>query len=165
MLSKIKLLLAITLMFAVFCSCSDTGNEAEPPLKEKEPISIECEYLDSIFSFKNQLIADDYVYTEDKCHIINSKEELNAINPFDFDIDCVDFSKYTLIGGRIILPDPSFYLDSICLEETDKYYLHIGEPKKIVGIIVPCMEVPNFFWRLYPKLKTDIEVVIVKNWW
>ncbi len=65
------------------------------------PISIECDYLDTIFSDENHLLIEENNNKNKTYYIVNSKEELDAINPFDFGIDCIDFSECTLIWGII----------------------------------------------------------------
>ena len=112
-------------------------------------------YLDTIFSRRNQLIPFDY--TNKNIYTINSEEELNQINPFDFQIN-IDFSKYTLISGSVVVTSGSSWIQEILLEERDKNYLFS------ISVKYPIWQTADmnhkYFWRLYPKLKANKNIVI-----
>ncbi|MCL2039067.1 MAG: hypothetical protein FWG85_01395 [Bacteroidetes bacterium] len=157
--ARILKLAAISIIALVgLAACGDGGNpnEPKPPIEFKniEHIHIECDYLDSIFSIKNQLIPVNYEIDKN-IYIINSKEELNEINPFYFDVDCIDFSKYTLIGGYVTTHNNGLELFTSFNEGAINYFLDITYtmgPSRVFNCL--------YFWRLYPKLKTDKNITI-----
>ena len=112
-------------------------------------------YLDSIFSKNNNLIPQDSLRLY---YIINSKEDLKKINPYDFDIN-IDFSKYTIIGSRIVntsisIPflDKILYYDDLQLKYKYKITFGIYE-----GVTFPSLAV-YYFWDVYPKLKSNYKI-------
>ena len=90
--------------------------------------------------------------------IIDSEEKLNKINPFlGHQID-IDFSKYTLIGGRFINgtvistslhPPPSL----IFKEKKNNYSIAIS----YTSLDWTATD-EYYFWRLYPKLKDGKDI-------
>ena len=161
---------ASTFAFVVFLSgfvaCKEHTPEPEVTYPITiEPISMDCECLDTIFPYmgfpwSNKLL-DDYWkiklnYLED-CYLIriNSSEELEAINPFDCQVD-IDFSKYTLLGGCILTTCHSEKHQIISLEETENNY--------ILTIFYQRTGANTFrfwcFWKLYPKLKEEKQIIV-----
>ena len=150
--------IAFLAMLVIAAACSDSNNP-NPNEPEKiypitvEPVSIECDYLDSIFSkpFTNlPQGAEGSVLVS----IINSKKELDAINPFGFDVDCIDFSKYTLIGGYARTNNTPARIHHLSLrEEKNNYSFHI-EVRYGFGRADDYV----YFWKLYPKLKAHKNV-------
>jgi hypothetical protein len=166
---KFSLLVAFCLLVVIVMMGCKSGNE---PKEENLPKIIDAlqevdilhsNYLDTIFSGRNQLIPTDY-NTEKNIYIINSKEELNAINFFGFDVD-IDFSKYTLVGGRVATSSISNWIHEILLEERDKDYL-FSISMKVPYSAWHVLD-NKYFWRLYPKLKKEkliiTELIIIKE--
>ena len=155
---------AITFICLV-CACK---KEVIPPSEQNYPIAIESvsmqsECLDKVFPNENSINtneilfdywklsdASDYSYYFIK---INSTEELNAINPFNCQVD-IDFSKYTLIGGCIVIPTSGgFY--KVSLEEKENNY----ELNAYYGLGSMAWRTYQYFWKLYPKLKEEKQII------
>ena len=118
--------------------------------------------LDSIFSDRNKLLELDYPHKfDDNICIINSEEELMLINPYDIKPN-IDFSCYTLIGGRIWATSPELSYILLC-EKRSNYLFEI----KVICGSWQTIEDINF-WKLYPKLKQEKEIdlkIFKINWW
>ncbi len=151
----IKIIFGVILTYLFWgCEPEDEICYIDIPIK---PVLIECNYLDTIFSDFNYLLIDkmnksDYFYYI----IINSKEELAAIHPFDFGIDCIDFSEYTLIGGTVLEEFYDSLSISLLMNINGYYYLNIyGNDYSIYN------QSKNLYkWNLYPKLKEGIEIKV-----
>ena len=170
---KIKhFLFAILIGFVFITACGDEVVDSDsswiPILVE--PVSIECDYLDSIFSNKNQLFptylnpnfelqfeGQNGLMIPATICIINSKKELDAINSFDFDVNCIDFSQYTLIGGCIGTHSMFPITDISLLEKKNNYFFNVNLDYNTGLWTAPGI---LYFWKLYPKLKIDKQVLI-----
>jgi len=160
----LKFVAMVSVALFIFVGCGDDCEKPNQPTDDEnsnwipiliQQISTECDYLDSIFVPKNLLLRQMLDVNGAAVHIINSKEELDAINPFDFDVDCIDFSQYTLIGGYFLTPhSPSVINNIFLIERKNNYfldaYMYDG------GFTMPGTA---HFWRLYPKLKANKNVI------
>jgi hypothetical protein len=167
---KIKLFLIAALVAAfAFTSCSEDNPVKDGdnnPLKVIEPVQnneidvLQKNYLDTIFSEKNQLIPQDW-QIDSNIYVINSLEELNEINADKVLIN-IDFSKYTLIGGRVTInsltPDIKISLEGEANNPHIDYYLTV-ELDYTKGGFYAMGNI--YFWRLYPKLKNTSEVITI----
>ena len=160
-LVAIMMFTIVTISIANSCKYNGGGNPPEPPIDTTlypttiEPLELEAiqsKYLDTIFSWKNLLIklADK----SSKIYTIKSKKELDEINSFGFDVN-IDFSKYTLIGG-IFESGNNVIKARILLEEMENNYLFDILYCRGNNEMIECF----YFWRLYPKLKIDKEIIV-----
>ena len=161
--STVRKNLNLTAIFAtiaifIFAACSKDEPTEPKQYQIIEPVSIECEYLDSIFSFTNALLPYHVTWTNQSyrvlCYVFDSQEQLNERTPSGFEVDWIDFTQYTLIGGFVDLNNKYYSEINITLrEEENVYNFHIlmnyrnGEHTALNNRL--------FFWRLYPKLKAD----------
>jgi len=91
-------------------------------------------------------------------YIINSEEELNTINPYPFGIPVnIDFSKYTIIGGREMGSNGSAVFITATLTEHKEYYLFEIYMKYPDGVFTVFSDV--YVWRLYPKLNSKKDII------
>ena len=161
---KILKIILLLVLVNLFVGCDDE-NSNDFYSKNISSVYIECDYLDTIFSdllYKDNINGKKFYI---KNYIINSKEELDAINSFDFDVDCIDFSKYTLFGSILfnnnhiqsfginlnllvnsteISVDSTYFFQITICEREDDY-----EPIKSV-----------YKWVLYPKFAEGIKTMV-----
>ena len=93
-------------------------------------------------------------------YVINSKEELQKINPYDFEPN-IDFSKYILIGSRIINSSISYSFYSQTLYCNTKllkynYIVKFMMPDPNAGTL-PAFAY-HYFWDIYPILNTNYKI-------
>jgi len=146
-MKTLKIISLFVLLYLFVVGCKDESDDG--PFVHRivlEAVPIECDYLDTIFSDLNNILIDKYNKNNKSYYvIINSKEELDEINPFDFDVNCIDFSKYILIGGIIF--DADYCIESIVLDMERRVYLSIHlcwEPFT--------QPIDLYYWRLFPKI-------------
>ena len=115
--------------------------------------------MDSIFSGKNNTLIEINCENPFECvlhYVINSQAELNEINPFDFEVNCVDFTKYTLIGGYFTVSGLYPIMDITLTDKESVYDLNIHLDYSNGGFdAIGRM----YFWRVFPKLKKGREVI------
>ena len=163
MITRKSTLILFFVLIIFFVGCEAEKENYNHYSKNICSVYIECDNLDAIFS---KLLEDNknakkfYI----KNYIINSKEELDAINSLGLDVDCIDFSKYTLFGsiifndnhiqmfninldllvnGTEISIDSTYYFKMTICEDENHY-----EPVKSA-----------YKWILYPKFADGIEIM------
>ena len=97
-----------------------------------------------------------------QCFVINSREELMAHYLGEAPFPDMDFDKYTLIVGQVIMPE-SYYivLRQELVSDSDGLRLNVYVPEKDSGYL---MLQQLFYWGLYPKLQSsNISVNIIKE--
>lgn len=166
MKTNILILTALLFLIGFTTACKEDGNGGGNPIIDDLPKiiaavqvdALSSNYLDTIFSSTNQLIPNSVDI--DKIYIINSEEELNAMNSFGFQAN-IDFSKYTLVGGKVVTSSGSAWIQEILLEEREKDYL------LSIAVKYPSPATADddnkYFWRLYPKLANKNMLMEVKN--
>ena len=119
---------------------------------------ITTKYLDSIFSRANNLISTNFVIDSLCLHyVINSNEELKKINSYSFEVD-IDFSKYTIIGSRIINAVPVPFISKTLHYNMSllRYYYKIsfdGRNNSTFAVVTY-----EYFWNVYPKLDSNYKI-------
>ena len=168
-MKKSYLLLGMLMLAFMGCSNSDeeTGNKEmipDTPFDYGE-IQASQEMPDSELTFfmTNALYNEDgrrtffneNVSYEDKCHIINSKEEFLEAYKGNEELPTVDFSQYTLVVGRTYGEDGRFSLNDFeLIDNGDIYQFNVTLNRNVNPILnYNCAFVDIFFWRLYPKME------------
>ncbi|MBW8332309.1 MAG: hypothetical protein K0M40_09845 [Prolixibacteraceae bacterium] len=155
----------ISLMFLLF-SLMGVGCEKEEgewiqidSLTLNEETDIQ---LNSIFSSNNNCLLNfqkDTIY-----HVIFNQNELRKFDNCN-SIPEIDFSKYTLIAGRVMVSSISDNISSIILtsnKNNASYNLKVSilEPQGRYGAIGYL-----YFWKVYPRLETifEFKLLVTKN--
>ncbi len=111
-------------------------------------------YSDSFFINENQ--------DSDLCLIINSSREFREIYSGEKDLPKIDFNRYTLIIGKVRMPESFFYVT--------RQYVTINNNDAVLNLdIAPVSREGSwpalstlYFWGLYSKLSVE-KVHINKN--
>ena len=165
---KILKIILLLILMNLFVRCEPKEEECYdcyPIFEIISPVLIECSYLDTIFSELNHYSLNDNLISIPSSSInveytnytvINSKEELDKINSFNFDFDCIDFSEYTLIGGIIL--GSSLNNFAISLYYPAQWITGYGLSMKVYGNKI--VQQKNFYWwRLFPKLDENLKII------
>lgn len=103
------------------------------------------------FDFKKNLSNE-----ETPCIIINSEKEFKKVYTGSNPLPAIDFSKYTLIIGKIYLPAGTF-IDNMSIKQTNlvKATLYINCIVDTKGAYVARIGW-EYYWKLFPKFNVSI---------
>jgi len=98
------------------------------------------------------------------CDLINSQEQLQAVYFGDKTLPEINFTKYTLLIGRVEVSDSGHSIQKIDLVQTTNGLMaNVYIQKSQSGLVFPAFTYLRF-WRLYPKLaSTDITINVIKS--
>ena len=98
------------------------------------------------------------------CDLINSQAQLQAIYYGDKTLPEINFTKYTLLIGRVEVSDSGHSIQKIDLVQTTNGLMaNVYIQKSQSGLVFPAFTYLRF-WRLYPKLaSTDITINVIKS--
>lgn len=104
-----------------------------------------------------------YMYSPiDTCYLVNSHEELQALYWGERELPEIDFSKYTLVLGRKMVPS-HYALEGHTLCITDESIVVTLKFRKLEGAFVQMMY-HRYFWGLYEKLpKKNTIIKMITN--
>lgn len=151
--------LSTVLLFFTFISAGCQKDDDE--WLQIEPINPNAqitEHLDSIFSMNNNCLLN---FEDDTLiHTIFNYIDFKEIDSCH-DLSEIDFDNYTLIVGKIKVASISDQISSIVLTTNNRNY-------KMEASIDKCVECYwaigyIYFWRLYPKLQSNIEIKLSVN--
>ena len=110
--------------------------------------------VDALFSVSN---LDLTGYNNSEVYIMNSNDDLwQLVEGMDIIIPEVDFERYSIVWGYVVLPDTSYELLSSELSVRDgKYIMNVHILSGQMGLQVIRNGV---FWGVYPKIEESISL-------
>ena len=117
----------ILLAAMAFVACSeDEGNELIGPVTEASADEIPL----NVKAFFNDYVSENYEvrqgisfnFGSNKSLAINSMGELSQLYTGTRELPNIDFGKYTLILGNVLLPHSGHYYEKSEMEEYDSFY-------------------------------------------
>ena len=183
-MKKIILFLGMLLSLGLFSACSsDDGIDNDSsddyvdltPVDEGDDLAALFEFFqteigpdgyggcatgdEKPFNLKNNLRKD-----ENPCLVINNEEDFKEAYTGDLSLPTLDFSKYTLIIGKVYLSAGTF-IDNISIRQTNstKATLYIKCIQDTNGAYLGVMYY-EYYWKLYPKFHaSEINVEISRE--
>lgn len=144
-----KNLLCFVLFLGLFASCKGiepTGDAGILPVSAPEDVE---------FFFESHLPPSDYSHSntsfnfgeETECFVINDVDDFKAVAPESVTLPEIDFDKYTLIIGQVVMGNPGyrFVSQSIHGDTLKVVYKNLGGGS-------PAVMTSYYFWGLYDKL-------------
>ena len=144
-----KNLLYCVLFLGLFASCKGiepTGDAGILPVSAPEDVE---------FFFESRLPPSDYSHSntifnfgeETECFVINDVDDFKAVAPESVTLPEIDFDKYTLIIGQVVMGSPGyrFVSQSIHTDTLKVVYKNLGGAS-------PAVMTSYYFWGLYDKL-------------
>ena len=144
-----KNLLYCVLFLGLFASCKGiepTGDAGILPVSAPEDVK---------FFFESHLPPSDYSHSntsfnfgeETECFVINDVDDFKALAPESVTLPEIDFDKYTLIIGQVVMGNPGyrFVSQSIHSDTLKVVYKNLGGAS-------PAVMTSYYFWGLYDKL-------------
>lgn len=107
------------------------------------------------FNFKNNLCNDE----KKTCLVINSQEEFEEAYTGDTPLPTIDFSKYSLIIGKVYI-DAGTFIDNMSIKQINnsRSVLTINYIIDTKGCYI-ALAYYKYYWKLFPKFHTS-EIVI-----
>ena len=173
-MKKIRLFLGMLLSLGMFSACSSSDeidNESDvlnnlTSIDEGDSFVVLSDFFkttfategEEAFDFKNNLSNE-----ENPCIAINNEEDFKEAYTGDLNLPAIDFSKYTLIIGKIYLSAGTF-IDNMSIKQTNpaKTTLYINciidttPGGGYIGIMYW-----GYYWKLFPKFnasKINVEI-------
>ena len=155
-----KALLYCVLFLGLFASCKEIKPNDDAgifPVSASEDVE---------FFFESHLPPSDYSHSntsfnfgeETECFVINDVDDFKAVAPESVTLPEIDFDKYTLIIGQVVMGNPGyrFVSQSIHADTLKVVYKNLGGAS-------PARMTSFYFWGLYDKLPgaVNIEVCIM----
>ncbi len=160
-MKKIDLLKAIVLILSgLFISC----NKPQPIEDGISPVSpseeVETFFRTYLPSYDTSLDRGFNLGKETRCLVINNIEKLEEVAPKDAELPVIDFSKHTLIIGRMVKGSPRYmYTGQKISSESGRMILTVTY-KEQDGPASQTISYYNF-WGLYDKLPgTEVDLNI-----
>jgi len=118
--------------------------------------------LSSIFTENNNCLLN---FQEDTvCHVIFNQEELKEIDTCNI-IPDIDFEKYTLVVGKVMVPGMVSSISKVLLvynSAKDMYKIEVSideceECYTVIGYL--------YFWRVYSRIESgyDFKLLVIKT--
>ena len=150
-----KTLLYCVLFLGLFASCAEIKpNDDAGILPVTAPEDVES-------FFESYLPPSDYSYSntsfnfgeETECFVINDMDDFKAVAPESVTLPEIDFNKYTLIIGQVVMGNPGyrFVSQSIHTDTLKVVYKNLGGGS-------PAMMTYFYFWGLYDKLQNAVNI-------
>ena len=150
-----KNLLRCVLFLGLFASCKGiepTGDAGILPVSASEDVE---------FFFESHLPSSDYSHSntsfnfgdETECFVINDVDDFKAVAPESVTLPEIDFDKYTLIIGQVVMGNPGyrFVSQSIHSDTLKVVYKNLGGAS-------PAVITSYYFWELYDKLPEAVKM-------
>ena len=169
-----KLFILTCIMTGVFVACSndEVANNLEEVANGSDsvivnsgkagklilPVDVTGSPIEEFFNAELRNTAKAFFYDtqgdhpkgEDFVSVINSRQEFAAIYQGKKELPEVDFGKYTLIIGKVMMPYLGFYIDKKELltgEDALKLTIYTKNDNEILA----CALQHLYYWGLYPK--------------
>ena len=144
-----KNLLYCVLFLGLFASCKGsepTGDAGILPVSAPEDVE---------FFFESHLPQSDYSHSntsfnfgeETECFVINDVDDFKAVVPESVTLPEIDFDKYTLIIGQVVMGNPGYLFVSQSIHSDTLKVVY-----KNLGGASPAVITSYYFWGLYDKL-------------
>ena len=164
---KVLFILGVLLSLGVFCACSsddEIDNESPDVLNNLTPIDKGDSFAAISDFFKTAFNEESKPFDfgnnlgneENPCVIINNEEEFEEVYTGESSLPTIDFSKYTLIIGKVFLSAGTF-IDNMNIN-------HINRAKATLSI--NCIIDSKgayigtigyvYYWNLFPKFHASI---------
>ena len=150
-----KTLLYCILFLGLFASCAEIKPNDDAGIF---PVSA-SEDVESFF--ESYLPPSDYSYSntsfnfgeETECFVINDMDDFKAVAPESVTLPEIDFDKYTLIIGQVVMGNPGyrFVSQSIHTDTLKVVYKKLGGAS-------PAIMTSFYFWGLYDKLQNAVNI-------
>ena len=150
-----KTLLYCVLFLGLFASCAEIKQNDDAGIF---PVSA-SEDVESFF--ESYLPPSDYSYSntsfnfgeETECFVINDVDDFKAVAPESVTLPEIDFDKYTLIIGQVVMGSPGyrFVSQSIHTDTLKVVYKKLGGAS-------PAIMTSFYFWGLYDKLQNAVNI-------
>ena len=150
-----KTLLYCVLFLGLFASCAEIKPNDDAGIF---PVSA-SEDVESFF--ESYLPPSDYSYSntsfnfgeETECFVINDVDDFKAVAPESVTLPEIDFDKYTLIIGQVVMGNPGyrFVSQSIHTDTLKVVYKKLGGAS-------PAIMTSFYFWGLYDKLQNAVNI-------
>ena len=150
-----KTLLYCVLFLGLFASCAEIKPNDDAgifPVSASEDVE---------FFFESYLPPSDYSYSntsfnfgeETECFVINDMDDFKAVAPESVTLPEIDFDKYTLIIGQVVMGNPGyrFVSQSIHTDTLKVVYKKLGGAS-------PAIMTSFYFWGLYDKLQNAVNI-------
>ena len=165
MMKKIFYAISLLLAFSlVITSCSKEENRAAPYEKDSETTVTPVE-SQNVTDFFNTTLPNDgevsqYFFTSvspqrDICSVVNSRAEFEAIYSGVEELPEIDFEKYSLVIGMVMLSG-GYRIEEFNLGKTTDALVVNLDIRRLDGTFLTGF-FPSYYWGLYEKLpKRDI---------
>ena len=150
-----KTLFYCVLFLGLFASCKEIKPNDDAGIF---PVSA-SEDVESFF--ESYLPPSDYSYSntsfnfgeETECFVINDVDDFKAVAPESVTLPEIDFDKYTLIIGQVVMGNPGyrFVSQSIHTDTLKVVYKKLGGAS-------PAIMTSFYFWGLYDKLQNAVNI-------
>ena len=150
-----KTLFYCVLFLGLFASCAEIKPNDDAGIF---PVSA-SEDVESFF--ESYLPPSDYSYSntsfnfgeETECFVINDVDDFKAVAPESVTLPEIDFDKYTLIIGQVVMGSPGyrFVSQSIHTDTLKVVYKNLGGAS-------PAIMTYFYFWGLYDKLQNAVNI-------
>lgn len=150
-----KNLLCCVLFLGLFASCKGidpTGDAGVLPVSASEDVES---------FFESHLPPSDYSHSntsfnfgeETECFVINDVDDFKAVAPESVTLPEIDFDKYTLIIGQVVMGSPGyrFVSQSIHTDTLKVVYKNLGGAS-------PATMTSYYFWGLYDMLQNAVNI-------
>lgn len=113
------------------------------------------EGLNCQFIFPEETMEERF---SDTCYVINDQAQLASLYTGQMTIPAIDFTKYTLVIGRVYIPSTRQSLEYFDVSFDDKtLYLYIEEIASGLDVISL-----DYYWGLFPKFEGN-NLVCLRN--
>ena len=176
-MKNVLFMMSAFLSLGVFCACnSDDGistrssddNVTLIPIEEGDGFAAISDFFkmtfateeikEKAFDFKNNLCNDGI----NACILINNEEEFKSVYMGDSPLPAIDFSKYSLIIGKVYISAGTF-IDNMSIRQVNntKSILTLNYMIDTKGCYVGIVYY-EYYWSLFPKFNAS-EVVVEKT--
>ena len=183
-MKKVLFILGMLLSLGMFWACSNSDeieNESSNDLGDLIPVEEGDDFAAISDFFKTEFGLEGFAYEdkmpfdlknnlsneENPCFVINNEEDFQDAYTGDLNLPTIDFSKYTLIIGKIFLSAGTF-IDNMSIRQTN--------PAKAT-LFISCIidTTPGtaylgiihwyYYWKLFPKFDaSEINVKISQEY-
>ena len=164
-MKKYVLIIGVIVAATWLCACSSDDDDFNP--NAIQPISLKegdvVDFFNSVFpgSF---FIDNQYEDLGNHVYVINSRQELDDVYFGEKELPAIDFDKYTLVIGQLLMPYPGFYFVKKELEPSEnglQLTIYVRNDGEILSAVLKHL----YFWEIYPKQsQKTISVNVLKKY-
>lgn len=152
----VLLIISVIVAATWLCACSSDNDDDDNDFdvfnpNAIQPIMKEGAVVDFFNSeFYKSFFDDEFRDLDHHVYVINSRQELADIYFGEKELPAIDFDKYTLIIGQLVMPYPGFYFVKRELEPSENG-LQLTIYVRNDGEVLSCVLKHLYFWEIYPK--------------